>query len=236
MGSWNVLSTIGRFEPINSPFGHNFFVKIRIQYTPTRFSKFVEPPNLAWDEVIMVNNYRDGNRWEFQGNMYTHKPASPTVKVWGQRYFRAYLNAHGRPYGHKGYSKLFDRNNSPVPGRVLGTHNDMWSQNKAVQDYLKSNGGILEIEVHDIPGIVVNEGDDRNMERVLIFNCGVVGMGSRVKAWQHIKIDQSQPRESGTRDFQMTGNAPGIKTTGLELVFDYAQTPSPQHAVASADG
>lgn len=36
----------------------------------------------------------------------------------------------------------------------MGTHQREARQNKAVQDYLKRHGGILEIEVRDIPNII----------------------------------------------------------------------------------
>jgi hypothetical protein len=235
MGTWTVQSCQGAATPLSSPFGHNFLVRIRMKYTPSAIGKFVEPPILAWDEVIQFNNYADGTRWEFIGNMYEHKPGSPTVAVWGQRYFRAYLQAHGTPYQQlggkqKGHSKLLDKGGMPVPGAKLGVHQGLDAQNNAVRDYLKRNGGMLEIEVHDIPGIVVTPGGTRNVERVLSFDCGVKGMGPRVKAWQHLKIDQSQPQTSWIRNFQIGSSAPGMKTSGLKLVIDPAQSGNPAPA------
>lgn len=233
MGTWSVQSCQGSATPLDSPFGHNFLVRIRMKYTPARIGKFVEPPILAWDEVIQFNDYGDGTRWEFAGNMYKHKPGSPTVAVWGQRYFRAYLDAHRTPYSSptaKGHSKLLDNGGMPVPGAKLGTHATKEAQNAAVRDYLKRNGGILQIEVHDIPGITVTPGKARDIERVLIFNCGVVGMGQRVKCWQHLRINTSQPQTSWVRNFQMGGNPPGLKTSGLQRKQDYAEIPNPTPA------
>ena len=161
--------------------------------------------------------------------MYKHKPGSPTVAVWGQRYFRAYLDAHHMPYASataKGHAKLLDKSGMPVPGAKLGTHVGMDAQNKAVKNYLKHHGGMLEIEVHDIPGISLVPGNTRNIERVLIFNCGVTGMGPRVPCWQHIKIDTTQPRHTWTRNFQMGGNPPGLRTTGLTRQQNYAEFPN----------
>lgn len=229
MGTWTVQSCQGSATPLDDPFGHNFLVRIRMKYTPSMVGKFVEPPVLAWDEVIQFNDYSDGTRWEFTGNMYKHKPGSPTVAVWGQRYFRAYLEAHRTPYASptkKGHSKLLDKGGMPVPGAKLGVHQGYEAQNNAVRDYLKRNGGMLEIEVHDIPGISIQPGKDRNIERVLSFNCGVTGMGPRVKCWQHIKIDTSQPRHTWTREFQMNGNPPGLRTTGLTRKQNYAEIPN----------
>jgi hypothetical protein len=104
-----------------------------------------------------------------------------------------------------------------------------------VQKYLQRNGGILEIKVHDIPGISLASGNDRDIERVLIFNCGVKGMGPRVKAWQHLAIDTSQQRTQWTHDFKLDGNPPGLKTTGLPVITDMAQFPNPAPPEGSAD-
>lgn len=233
MGNWSVISVAGRQTDLAEPFGNNFWVNIRIKYTPSMIGSFTEPPILAWDETIMVINHDVGERWEFVGNMYEHKPGSPTMAVWGQRYFRAYLHAKGTPYvthNSKGHSKLLDKNGVPVPGAALGNHADKNAQNKAVQDYLKKHGGILEIEVHDIPGIAVQAGKTKDIERVLIFNCGVQGQGPRVKAWQHLKVNSSQPRTAWHRRFQMDANPPGLRVTGLKVVTDYAQVPNPTPA------
>jgi len=234
---WHVLSVQGEHSPLGTAFGHDFKVTIRMQYNVSRLgTRFTEPPPLAWDEIIQFNNYGDSTRWEFVGNMYKHKPGSPTVCVWGQRYFRAYLNAHNKPYvgfgsTAKGYSKLYDaKSRQLVPGSALGNHQDTASQNKAVQDYLKKHGGILEIQVHDIPSVGATAGKAKNVERLLIFNCGVEGMGPRVKAWQHIQVDSSKPQSAWKRNFQMNVPAPGLKTSGLKVVTDYAQVPNPAPA------
>jgi hypothetical protein len=228
MGNWSVLSVTGRHAALNTSteFGTNWWVTFRLKYTASLMGPFVEPPKMAWDEVILYNDYVKNERWEFVGNMYTRKPDSPTMAVWAQRYFRAYLEAHHQSFvahggKQKGHSKLFDKNGIPVDGRALGTHNGEAAQNKAVQDYLKRNGGILEIEVHDIPNVLKpGAGKVKNAERVLVFDCGVTGGGPRAKGWQHIKMDSSQPEGSWTYNFQTAGSAPGLKTTGLTKVAD----------------
>ena len=235
MANWSVISAVGRFVVLNNAtnFGTEFFVTFRIKYTPSLIGSFVEPPHLAWDEIIMFNDYTDMTRWEFVGNMYTHKPASPTVGVWAQRYFRAYCHAHGTPHPDqgrwKGHSKLFDKNGTAVKGSALGTHTGVDKQNKAVQNYLKKHGGILEIEVHDIPSFVKPTGGKvYDQERVLVFNCGVTGMGPRVAAYQHLKMDSTQPATSWTNTFHIGGTAPGLKTTGLKMTQNLGvSTPVP---------
>ena len=226
MGSWSVLSVTGRHQELNTSiqFGTEWFVTFKLKYTASTFGAFVEPPKMAWDETIMFNDYVKNERWEFSGNFYTQKPDSPSMAVWAQRYFRAYLHAHNTPFqasNKKGHSKLFDLQGMPVKGAALGTHVGEAKQNKAVQDYLKSRGGILEIEVHDIPNMLKPvAGKEKRVERVLIFNCGVTGMGPRAAGWQHIKMDSTQPPTSWLYKFQMGGGAPGVKTTGLTKVPD----------------
>lgn len=231
MGTWSVLSVTGRHDALNTTtqYGTNWYVKFRLRYTPSTFGSFVEPPKMAWDETILFCDFGKGEQWSFAGNFYTRKPDSPTMAVWAQRYFRAYLDAHNTPFmdggREKGYSKLFDVNGLAVPGQALGTFAGVAAQNKAVQDYLKKHGGILEIEVHDIPNVLKpSSGKAKNVERVLTFNCGVTGMGTRVQAWQHIKMDSTKPEMNWTYKFQSGSAAPGVRTTGLRLV----PNPTPQ--------
>ena len=79
MGTWSVISAVGRHTLLDTAtnFGVNFYVTFRIKYAPATFGSFTEPPKLAWDEVIQFNDYKDKERWQFIGNMYTHKPAAP---------------------------------------------------------------------------------------------------------------------------------------------------------------
>jgi hypothetical protein len=227
MGQWSVVSVNSRHTPLNTSreYGTNWYVTFRIKYTPSRIGSFVEPPKMAWDEVILFVDNEKGEYWEFKGNMYTRKPDSPTMAVWAQRYFRAYLDAHKAPFTdagrEKGHSKLFDNNGTPVQGITLGTFADRAGQNKAVQDYLKRHGGILEIEVHDVPNVLKpSMGKAKRVERVLVFDCGVTGMGPRAKGWQHIKMDSTQPESKWTYNFQTAGSAPGVRITGLRKIED----------------
>lgn len=171
------------------------------------------------------------------GNLYTQKPDSPTMAVWAQRYFRAYLHAHGTTFTdmrrEKGYSKLFNAAGAPVTGAQLGVHEGAQEQNNAVKNYLSKNGGTLEIQIHDTPAIVFQRGQAKNVERVLVFNCGVTNDTKRIKAWQHITLDTSKNRETWIYNFQ-TGDfpSPGVKTTGLKIVPD----PTPKSDLLPSGG
>ena len=240
MGNWTVLSVTSRNQALNSAreYGTNWYVTFRLQYKPSTFGRFVEPPHMAWDETILYNDYAKGEHWSFMGNFYTRKPDSPTMSVWAQRYFRAYLQAQNMPFvafggKQKGHSKLFDLKGLPVSGQTLGTHNGEANQNKAVQNYLKKNGGIMEIEVLDIPNVLKpTPGKVKHIERVLVFNCGVTGMGPRAKGWQHIRMDSAQPEAKWTYNFQTAGSAPGLKTSGLKVVAN----PTPQSNLLPTGG
>lgn len=241
MGNWVVQSVLGRHVPLNNAteFGTNWYVTFRLKYTPTIFDTFVEPPKMAWDEIIFYNDYEKKECWSFSGNLYIRKPDSPTMEVWAQRYFRAYLHAHNTPYTslgrrEKGHSKLFDNNGTPVSPKKLGTHEDISDQNAAVQEYLRKNGGILEILVHDVPNIIkpTPSTKNKNVERVLVFNCGVDGSAVRARGWQYIKLDSSLPPSFWTYKFETAGNAPGVKTTGLKNV----KCPVPQSDLLPTGG
>jgi hypothetical protein len=237
MGRWSLLSIAQRYTVLNNAtnLGVNFYVTYRLQYTKS-MGKFVEPPKMAWDEIILYNDHAAKKRWEFSGNMYTHKPDSPTMAVWAQRYHRAYSHAHGQSLisNSKGHSKLFDLKGTPVPGSALGKgppgnfhslngqeQNTVYAkQNVAVQDYLKKNGGILEIEVHDIPSILkpLDKSKNKSIERLLVFNCGLSDTGPRMQAWLYSRVDSSEPETAWINRFNNDGNPPGVKTTGLALI------------------
>jgi hypothetical protein len=36
-------------------------------------------------------------------------------------------------------------------------------------------------------------GKDKSVERVLILNCGVTGLGPRAQGWQHIIVHSAKP-------------------------------------------
>ncbi len=161
MGSWSVLSVTGRNAPLDTAteYGTIRYVTFRLHYRTSVLGAFVEPPKMAWDEIIMFNDYAKKECWSFSSNFYTQNPDSPTMAVWAQRYFRAYVHAHNTPYRdsygkQKGHSKLFTNLNAAVTGAQLSTHQEEAKENEAVQDDLERHGGILEIEVHDIPNII----------------------------------------------------------------------------------
>jgi hypothetical protein len=207
MGNWTLESLNGTSDPLNgATFGTNFRAHYKLKYTPTMFDKFVETPRLDWHEKIHMKEHHKNEWWEFETNMYTHNPASVTLLVWPRRYVEAYHTAAGIPSGvnMKGSSKLLDKRGSPVPIKDLGLNiTDAGKKADAVRNYLKKHGGYLSIEIHDIPSINIPTGNEHK-ERLLVFNCGVVGGGLRLKAEQYLNVDAAQPQATWGRRFNMT--------------------------------
>lgn len=223
MGTWTLESLNGTSDPLNSAtFGTNFRAHYKLRYTPSpMFDKFVEPPKLDWHEKIHMKEHHKGEWWEFETNMYTHNPLSVTLMVWPRRYLEAYANTANVPSGAapnmKGSCKLLDKRGMAVQGKELGLNiNDNNKRSDAVRNYLKKHGGILAIEIHDIPSINIPTGNEHK-ERLLVFNCGVVGGSLRLQAEQYLNVDAAQPQGNWGRRFNMTWME-SWATTGLRKV------------------
>ncbi|MBN2123685.1 MAG: hypothetical protein JW821_05300 [Deltaproteobacteria bacterium] len=225
MGKWTLKSIEGRFEQYDTSelFGTSLFVTYQLLYTPTIFGKFVETPKLEWLETIMMNEHHKGEHWTFQANMYTHNPLSETLKIWPRRYVEAYKDAYNRPFTGKGHAKLRDKNGAELAAGTLksGITEDAKMADE-VRKYLKDNGGILEIQIHDIPSINKPKGTGtERKERLLNFDCGVEGGMRRYRAQQYLMVVAGEPPHTWKRNFQV-GWPFGLKTTG------FREVPAPQ--------
>lgn len=105
----------------------------------------------------------------------------------------------------KGTAQLLAKDGKPIPVATLGAGlATPEAQVKAVRDYLQSRGGILEVQIHDIPSISLPLRDEANTERLLIFNCGLVGVTTnRVRAEQLLIVNHAQPKASWTQSFKI---------------------------------
>lgn len=244
MGTWTLESTKSSFSPLNTTtnFGHNFKVTFRMKYTPKLGSKFTEPPQLDWHERVMMKQPNAGTWWEFETNMYTHKPNSGTVWIWMRRYLEAYQRAAGLGPSEeriKGSSQLLAKDGKPVPLATLGAGlATREAKVKAVRDYLKNSGGILDIEIHDIPSLTLPLKDGDIKERVLIFNCGLVGVSSnRVRGEQLLIANQTQPKDTWTQSLKVGGAGHEWSTRGLRKVDapSGVKTPIPPTDIKDVD-
>lgn len=175
---------------------------------------------MDWCEVIMMNERHKMETWRFKTNMYEHNPTSKTLEIWSKRYVEAYNHAHGSPWRGKGHSILFDKRGLPVPKTALPMKSDGPGKADAIRNYLKSFGGILELQIHDIPSINKPKASDEpiHKERLLLFDCGIIGSGPRVKAFQYLVVNSGRPRCEWERQMGLGWNISGLKTTGLTTV------------------
>jgi len=234
MGKWTlqtVNATCSNYDT-GELFGSNFIATFRLKYSPSAFSKFKETPLLDWNETIMMNEHHKGEHWVFNTNMYKHNPLSKTLEIWAKRYIAAYDSARGAPFFGKGHSKLFDKNGMPVQAQALRQAADPKGKADAVRHYLKAHGGILEIQIHDIPSInKPKPADATHKERLLSFNCGVEGGGPRVKAYQYLVVNSAQPTHQWVRRCQLGWGMAGLKTSGLRPVPPPPQVANPRPPV-----
>jgi insecticidal toxin complex protein TccC len=211
-----------------SLFGSNVVATYRLGYAPSMGS-FKEMPRLDWHETIMMNDHGEGETWVFDTNMYTHNPTSKTLEVWPKRYIVAYDAAGGQGAPIKGYCKLLSKTGAPVKAAELDKAKDDAGKADAVRKYLKSKGGILELQIHDIPSINKPEKGERK-ERLLLFNVGVEGGGAKVKAYQYLDVDGDKPAGQWVRKAGTGWAVSGLKTTGLKKVAPPSLVSAPRGA------
>jgi hypothetical protein len=176
-----------------------------LRYESTLFGSFTELPILEWNEQIFMIEHHSSKWWQFSANMYRHNPCSQTLIIWAKRYIEAYNAACGRPPSVKGSSKLFNKNGQLVTAKQLGDAATPLQKAEAVRNYLKSNSGIMEITIHDIPSINI---PDRNThkERLLVFDCGFAGGGPRFRGTQYLDLDGSKDASARVMIFSTTDN------------------------------
>lgn len=236
MGKWTLQRVTSRSSELRRAdrIGTNFHVMFHMQYAPSRMGRFEEPPKLDWSEQITMLEHHEGKWWNFNANMYAHNPTSQTLLTWPRRYIAAYETAAGAPTLRYGSSKLFDNNNRPVTLAALGRGKASKADKaNAVRSYLKSHGGRLVVEIHDTPAIVFRPGQHK--ERLLRFDCGLVGSPLRARGEQYLKVDSSVQGRPPAVIARFT-NAPqgAIRTGGLARSAPPAMVSMPRNGVLTA--
>ena len=204
---WYLQSVSAELSPFDTGelYGDNVKVTFLLSYKAEMSKKFVESPKLNWHEKIIMVDYAKSQRWVFETNMYEHNPLSNTLKIWPMRYIEAYdfAQRHGPNPGIKGFSKLLDDHQQPVPVAKLGNAMTPAQKADAVRNYLAANGGYLDIQIHDIPSINKPRGQATgtpdHKERLLLFDVGVVGGGNRRSLAQLLNVDHALPAVQWTR-------------------------------------
>ncbi|HLO40011.1 MAG TPA: hypothetical protein VK176_03240 [Phycisphaerales bacterium] len=203
MGTWTLERIVTENSNFDTTelFGTNFRARFWLRYSPGILKKFKEMPMLDWHERILMREHHKNQWWVFETNMYEHNPLSNTLKVWPRRYIAAYDRANGyiEP-GMKGYAKLHDQDGRPVPIEKLGAADTEPKKAEAVRSYLKNKGGIMIIEIHDIPSILIPKNGEHK-ERLLKFNVGVKGQQLRGIGEQYLVVNQALPKTGWTRQF-----------------------------------
>ncbi len=219
MGSWTCLGVTKSNVLLKENYGTTFQVRFRLKYTTGRGS-YTEMPRLEWKETILMMNHGAGEWWVHSGDQYARNPKSVTFKTWGNRYITACDSVWYQE--GPGYAvKLYDVNGRPLPKTALGATKHKLDKAKAdaVRTYLMSHGGIMEVEITDKPAILRPEaGATVHKERLLTFDCGLRGMGPRVKAYQYIHIDSSTDASTWKREVVYSDITPPYSTAGLTKV------------------
>lgn len=203
MGTWTLERLVTENSTFDTAelFGTNFKTRFWLRYTPSFLKKFKETPMLDWHEQILMKEHHKNQWWVFETNMYEHNPLSNTLKVWARRYIAAYdrANAYIEP-GMKGFSKLHNKDGNPVTIQQLGAANTEAEKADRVRSYLKNHGGLLVIEIHDIPSINIPRNNEHK-QRLLKFNVGVKGQQLRGVGEQYLVVNHAQAKAAWTRQF-----------------------------------
>jgi hypothetical protein len=240
MGQWTLEKVGGNVSPMdaNGLYGNNFNVGFSIAYKASTFGSFVEPPILDWHEKFIMIEHHKRERWVFEKNMYEHNPCSATLLIWPRRYIEAYNASGGQAPGVKGSSKLFSSKGAAVTRQQLGNAASDLEKADAVRRYLKSNGGRIDLMIHDIPslntpamvaappraGVMIggNRPIPEHKERLLLFNVGILNSGMRWKGYQHVMVSAGVPKPNWTR-----AAGAGWGVADLALPPGYRDVPAP---------
>jgi len=224
MGTWTLQSIVANCSDFENTelFGTNFTATYRLIYNQAFFNEsFKEMPRLDWHETIMMNEHHLKETWVFDTNMYTHNPTSKTLEIWSKRYIESYNSSNNqKDFNIKGSGQLLDKKGGLVKASALAVASNDEEKAEAVRNYLKSNGGILEIKIEDIPSINKPKIGEAaiHKERLLLFNVGVEGGGTRAQAYQYLNLNSAVPKTGWTRRHGIGWGVSSIKTTGLNNV------------------
>lgn len=215
MGKWTLENITGDATDYDqdNKFGHNVRIRFRLRYRPALIGRFVDTPQLVWYEQITTKDHASRTFWSFEGNLFEHKRASPTLRVWSRRYLEAYRATIGMWSVYRGSSQLLDGNNVPVPvtafGAVGATERE---QAAAARAHIRRHGDILQIEIHDIPSLLLAREHMPivNKERLLLFTFGVVGGNVWRRASQYLRYDSATSQLIWARHFALEPPQRGI--------------------------
>jgi hypothetical protein len=231
-GKWTVekVSATSAAYDTSELYGTTFTAYYTLKYV-SGSGDLVEPPMLDWHEKFILIDHKAKERWVFEDNMYDLKPYSKTLEIWNARYIAAYDAAAGAPdMMIKGSSKLQTLKGVAVKKTDLDKAASGPEKANAVRKYLKKNGGILQITIIDIPSLNIPKAKDERKERLLLFDCGVVGGALRQKAAQYVEVDGAKPKTGWKRTLTMKWDK-----TDLPLPTGFKEIPAPGNVSTKGD-
>jgi hypothetical protein len=222
MGSWSVESVSPDIRLRNDVYGHFFAIRFRLKYKPSTMGSFQEMPRLEWKETITMMEANEGTWWQYVGDQYERNPGSMTFNSWVGRYSFAHYSVCRKDarYGNDEPVRLYDSKGGELDRDTFDAkESSQEAQADAVRAYLKKNGGIMELIVVDKPGINKPTDDTTfHKERILTFDCGLRGVGERVKAYQHLIVSGALPENQWTRECVLSNITPPLQTGGLRKI------------------
>lgn len=216
MGNWTLLSAEPLILPREDVYGNKFSIRFRMKYAPTRLGTFTETPRLEWNEVILMAEHHKGEWWQYIGDQYARNPHSNTFRSWVNRYKDAYYFVR-QNLREDAPSRLYDTTGNRLGRDAFGRQDTPRAQADVVRDYLKRNGGILDVMVEDKPGINKPQPGSEwvHKERLLSFDCGLKGYHQRIYAYQYLNVDSDKNSDQWTRLCKVSRISPPLSTTGL---------------------
>ena len=216
MASWTLVSISGpKISNRTDYYGNFFSITFTLKYSGNQMGlgAFVEMPRLEWKETITMLEKNKKEWWTVDFDQYARNPASCTLRTCFTRYLLAY------DWVVQGNSlvSLKDKNGGVIKKSTFKQGLTRGKAADCVRDYLKKNGGILEFTIMDSPAIVKPTDATVHKERILTFDCGIQGLGTRVVAFQHLIVDGNKPEADWHRECK-TGLPPGYKISGLTKV------------------
>jgi hypothetical protein len=157
MAGWHVISMSQGHRSFvsNIDVGHEFVVRILLQYVPNSNATFVESPKLDWTEAITFVDHRAGTFWRFRGDLFKRKPTAATFDAWLGRYYHAYNQATGAAAIAPARGRVELRTVANIPIRNLplpAAHTDA-EKARHVREYIARTGCRLYVEVVDRPAL-----------------------------------------------------------------------------------
>jgi hypothetical protein len=223
MGTWTLESATPTIRDRNDVYGHIFAIKFRLKYTTSAVGPFAEMPRLEWKETITMAEPNAKTWWQYVGDQYQRNAGSPTFMAWTSRYVNAYFCVAKQKYEPDALTCLYDVQGQKLPSATLPQASSPKEQADAVRTYLKASGGILEVTVVDTPGIKKPEKPKPGQpavlkDRLLLFDCGLRGMGKRTTAYQRLTVDGAKSEAQWFRECRVATGSPPLSTTGFAKV------------------